>query len=253
MLQFLQERKKVYGEINMASFANIALSNRLTEDPLRFFNSGYQTVIDIVKLMKSIKDGKHALIPGGSKVNIFAYSIGAFLAQIIVMGNPEKLFSDSKLFMFCGGSVFSNMHGTSKLIMDSLAYDKVYRFYLDDFEKKVKGKSPLVDFLKSNRLGIAFRSMIDLGRFRRFRENSLKSLRNQTYSVSLSRDIVIPSDGIIATLNSTNDNMHCPVEVLDFPYNYSHENPFPVFDSPLSTCVDRSFDNLFTKAANFLA
>ena len=46
-----------------------------------------------------------------------------FLAEIILMGNPDKLFSQSKLFMFCGGSVFSNMNGSSKLIMDSQAFD----------------------------------------------------------------------------------------------------------------------------------
>ena len=111
----------------MSSFANIAISNRLTEDPMRFFKSGYQTTTDIVKLLSGIRDGKHEIIPPTSNINIFAYSIGAFLAEIILMGNPENLLSDSKLFIFCGGSVFSNMQGSSKLIMDSLAFDKVYK------------------------------------------------------------------------------------------------------------------------------
>ena len=150
----------------MSSFANIALSNRLTEDPMRFFKSGYQTVEDIVKLASDISNGKHPIIPQTSNINIFAYSIGAFLAEIIMMGNPENLFSDSRLFIFCGGSVFSNMKGASKFIMDSRAFDRVYNYYLNDFEKTITGKSPLVDFLSSSQLGMAFRSMIDLGRFK---------------------------------------------------------------------------------------
>lgn len=252
MLHFLKERKMAYSGINMSSFANIALSNRLTEDPMRFFNSGYQTVCDIVKLMFLIKNGKHHVIPGGCKVNIFAYSIGAFLAQIILMGNPENLFSDSRLFMFCGGSIFSNMHGTSKLIMDSLAYDKVYSYYMNDFEKEITEKNPMVDLLRSSQIGMAFRSMIDLGRFRTFRENVLKKLREQTHSIALSKDTIIPAEGIVETMNSRIRNKNYAVEVWDFPYPYSHENPFPVLDTSLSLKVDRSFERLFTAASLFL-
>jgi len=253
MFSYLAERRTNYGDVSMSSIANIALSNRLTEDPMRFFNSGYQTSEDIVKLMSMIRDGRHELIPGGSRVNIFAYSIGAFLAQIIMMGNPENLFSESKLFMFCGGSVFSNMHGTSKLIMDSLAYDKVFTFYLEDFEKEIKGKSPLVDFLCSSRIGMAFRSMIDLGRFRKFRENRLTGLKDQIRSIALLKDAIIPADGIVKTLNYKSQSLSSSVEVTDFPYPYTHENPFPLFDSILSHSVDSAFERLFAAAGLFLA
>ena len=253
MFSYLSERRTNFGDVSMSSIANIALSNRLTEDPMRFFNSGYQTSEDIVKLMSMIRDGRHEVIPGGSKVNIFAYSIGAFLAQIILMGNPENLFSESKLFMFCGGSVFSNMHGTSKLIMDSLAYDKVFNFYLEDFEKEIKGKSPLVDFLCSSRIGMAFRSMIDLGRFRKFRENRLTGLKDQIRSIALLKDAIIPADGIVKTLNYKSQSLSSSVEVTDFPYPYTHENPFPLFNSILSHSVDSAFERLFAAAGLFLA
>jgi len=229
--------------------ANIALSNRLTEDPMRFFNSGYQTVSDIVKLLITIRNGKHAIIPRNSKVNIFAYSIGAFLAEIILMGNPENLFSETKLFIFCGGSVFSNMQGSSKLIMDRCAFDRVYNYYLNDFEKTITGNSPLVDFLRSSQIGIAFRSMIDLGRMKAFRENILKRLRDQIHSISLLKDTVIPSKGVVATLNYFNKSNIA--EVWDFPYVYSHENPFPIFDSNLSRKVDICFENVFSSAKLF--
>jgi len=250
MVHFMKDRNSSIGEINMSSFANIALSNRLTEDPMRFFNSGYQTASDIVKLVLSIRNGEHSLIPRSSNINIFAYSIGAFLAQIILMGNPENLFAESKLFMLCGGSVFSNMQGSSRLIMDSLAFDRVYSYYLNDFEKTIIGKSPLVDFLRSSQIGMAFRSMIDLGRLKTFRENILKKLRDQIRTVSLLKDTVIPSKGVVATLGNISKNDI--VEVWDFPYNYYHENPFPIFDIPLSRTVDYWFERVFSEATSFL-
>ena len=251
MVHFMKDRNSNLGEINMSSFANIALSNRLTEDPMRFFKSGYQTSSDIVKLLSGVRNGEHEIIPRTSDFNIFAYSIGAFLAEIILMGNPEKLFSKSKLFIFCGGSVFSNMQGSSKLIMDSLAFDRVYRYYLYDFEKTLIGKSPLVDFLCTSQIGMAFRSMIDLGRLKTFRENILTKLHDQIHSISLTKDSVIPCKGVVSTLN--NLNKKDIVDVWDFPYTYTHENPFPIFDFPLSKKVDYWFERVFAEATLFLA
>ncbi len=250
MINFMKDRNSSIGEINMSSFANIAISSRLTEDPGRFFKSGYQTTTDIVKLLSGIRDGEHEIIPRTSNINIFAYSIGAFLAEIILMGNPENLLTGSRLFIFCGGSVFSNMHGSSKLIMDSLAFDRVYKYYLNDFEKTLTGKSPLVEFLRSSQIGMAFRSMIDLGRLKTFRENILEKLQDQIHTVTLLKDAVIPSKGVISTLG--NLNKRNIVDVWDFPYEYTHENPFPVLDFPVSKKVDYWFEKVFAEAAAFL-
>jgi Family of unknown function (DUF6051) len=251
MVSFMKDRNSSLGQIKMSSFANIALSSRLTEDPMRFFKSGYQTSSDIVKLLLCVKNGEHEIIPRTSNFNIFAYSIGAFLAEVMIMGNPEKLFSQSKLFIFCGGSVFSNMQGSSKLIMDSVAFDRVYNYYLFDFEKTLTGKSPLVDFLRMSQIGMAFRSMIDLGRLKTFRENVLNKLRDQIHSISLLKDTVIPCKGVISTLGNPDKNDI--VDVWEFPYAYTHENPFPLFDSPLSKKVDYWFERVFSEATLFLA
>jgi hypothetical protein len=252
MQEFVKKRSKSGREIAMSTFANIALSSRLTEEPMRFLNSGYQTALDIVKLMNQIKNGKHDVIPERSQVNLFAYSIGAFLAQNLMMGNPEDLFSGSRLFMFCGGSVFSNMKGTSKLIMDSMAYDRIYSYYLNDFESNINHKNPLSEFLRTTQIGMAFRSMIDLGRFRIFRENILGKLRDQIRSIALKKDIVIPANGIVNTLTSWTGRKNSQVEIWDFPYPYSHENPFPVLSDGPSSEVDRCFSRLLSEAGSFL-
>jgi hypothetical protein len=250
MIPFMKNRNALTTDLKMSSFANVALSNRLTEDPLRFLNSGYQTVGDLTKLLGSIRKGDHPVIPQSNKINVFAYSIGAFLAEILFMGNPEKIFDESKLFIFCGGSVFSNMQGSSKLIMDSLAFERLYDFYLNDFEKSSKGKGPMAEFLRSSQIGMAFRSMIDLGRLRSFRENILKRLDDRIRSVSLLKDTVIPSKGIVDTLGETKNKN--AVKIWDFPFDYSHENPFPVLDFPMSNKVDSCFKNVFSEACAFL-
>ena len=249
MIPFMKERNLATSGVNMSSFANAAISSRLVEDPLRFFNSGYQTITDLIKLVSAVRNGTHQIIPKSNQIDIFAYSIGAFLSEIVLMGNPSNLFTGTKLFIFCGGSVFSNMQGASKLIMDSQAFKKVYNYYLFEFEKSITGKNPLADFLKSSQVGMAFRSMIDLGRLKNFREGILKKIRNQIHTITLVRDTVIPSAGVVATLN-TNKNTRV-AEVWDFPYAYTHENPFPVLALPLSKDVDISFNRLFSAAGSF--
>jgi hypothetical protein len=176
MTGLLKERNRNRGDDRLRSFANIAISERLTDDPRRFLNSGYQTVRDLEDLMISVRDGNHPFIPGGSKVNLFAYSIGAFLAEIIMMADQQDLFINSKLFMFCGGSVFSNMHGASRLIMDGEAYERVYGYYMKDFEKEIKTGRRIMDRILSTRVGMAFRSMIDFGRFRKSGKNLFQNL-----------------------------------------------------------------------------
>jgi hypothetical protein len=253
MQDFVKERSTSFSNIEMSSFANIALSRRLSEEPLRFFNSGYQTAFDVVKLMNEIKSGRHDIIPEGSTVNIFAYSIGAFLSQVLLLGNPDGLFSETKLFMFCGGSVFSNMYGTSKYIMDSMAYKKIHSYYMNDFEEDIKQKNPFSGFLNSTRIGMAFRSMIDLSRFRSFREGTLIRLRDQICSIALKKDSVIPAEGIMNTMTLDGGKKAGQVEIWDFPYNYSHENPFPVISDPSHSEVDRCFERMITRAGLFLA
>jgi hypothetical protein len=96
---------------------------------------------------------------------------------------------------------------------------------------------------------MAFRSIIDLERFKTFRENLLTKLRNQIHSITLKMDTVIPAAGVISTLNTVNHTRMA--EVWDLPYTYSHENPFPLFNNPLNQEVDRCFENVFSEARSF--
>ena len=235
----------------MLSFANTALSSRLSKDPMRFFNSGYQTAIDLIDLLIKIRDGRHEIIPAGCSLNIFAYSIGAFLGKILMLANPEALFSDSKIFMFCGGSFFSGMNGRSKLIMDNHSFNEVFDFYLSKFEETVAGENKMLNDMRYCQLGIAFRSMLDKKRFSGYREKRVMQMRDQLKAVALAKDIIIPAESIIKTLKAKGCK-HI-VSVKDFQFSYSHETPFPILKTALSTEVDRSFDSVFSEASVFLS
>lgn len=246
LFSIYEKRKNQFGDIDHSmSFANVAISERISEEPYRFYSSGRQSLNDIVKLMKEIKGGEHALFEKDTRLDVFSYSIGSFLSQVAFMTNPDNLLADSKLFMFCGGSIFSSMFGQSRSIMDSVAFDKMMRYYQEEFTD-----SDVNDEDRDNAL-IAFKSMISPERNEQRRIAFFRKIRNRFKGVSLEKDTVIPYLGVEKALGTENTKSN--IELLDFPFDYSHEIPFPVGAKIDASRVDSSFKYVFDKAVAFFA
>lgn len=254
MMQTALERQSKYHVGNTEStFINGALSERLTEIPERFFLSGLQTSNDLIFLLNDIYEGKHPLFHRGTHTDIFAYSIGGLLAQVLFIANPNELLSDSKLFLFCAGSLFHEMNGISKLIMDPVAYHKIHNYYTSDLEFQIKKQGAFADFFNNSKVGMAFRSMIAPDRLKSLRERIFKSRKEHIYAISMKNDRVIPSPGISKALMGTAERPPSNMEVMDFPYPNYHEMPFPVKNETFKDQVDEAFEKIFSKAAAFLA
>ncbi len=247
MSPVLLERRKRLGADPMSTFANVALSERLCEDPLRFFTSGQQSAADIVQLAGQLNRGEHPLFEKGTTIDIFAYSIGAFLSQILFLGNPSGLFTNARLFLFCGGAFFEEMDGVSRLIMDQQAFGRLRHYYINELGAEMDHSALLSASMNQTETGRSFLAMLAAGTLKSFRESVFEKLHKQVHAVALLKDRVIPAGGIVNALNR-----FIQVDVLDFPYDYSHENPFPILSAEKATLVDRGFENVFSKAAAFL-
>jgi hypothetical protein len=237
-------RRKLNGEDRSLSFANVALSERISEKPIRFYNSGRQSMFDLTQLFSEIKQGLHPLFAENTQIDIFSYSIGARLSQITVMTNPNNLFSDSKLFMFCGGGIFSSMLGESRSIMDKPAFARLLEYYMTDFETEATERSVHDKGFES------FFSMISPERNQTEREGFFKRLGNKVSGISLVKDHVIPYEGVVKALG-TECAKKC-IKLFDFNFQYTHENPFPVGNVQEMANVDTSFTTIFSNAAQFL-
>jgi len=249
MMPLLNSRKKLEG-VQMATFANIALSQRLSDDPLRFFTSGKQSADDIVKLLGEIKEGAIPFLQKDAHIDFFSYSIGSFLSQILFLANPNDLLSTAKLFIFCGGALFDQMRGTSRLIMDSYAYSSLRRYYLHDFPIELKFRSPFSSYVRGGVLGEAFIAMISEESNRSFREHRFQQLRNQLRVVALRKDSVMSAAAVKQAFACTrSDSVYTE---LDFPFDYTHENPFPIYPNDKSADVDKAFEEVFAMATEFL-
>jgi pimeloyl-ACP methyl ester carboxylesterase len=251
MAPLMNCRKQKY-DTHTLTFANAALSIRLTENPLRFLMSGHQTIEDLALLVKQIHQGLLPLFEKEASVDIFAYSIGAFIAQTMLLAFPQGLFSGSKFFLFCGGAFFEDMNGVSRLIMDNVAFESLSKYYTSDIESAMKENKLLCSLLTEFPLGKAFYAMLSEWNTPLFREGELSKATNNIYAISLKKDVVIPAQGINKFFSLTKEN-NVMFETLDFPYDYGHETPFPVSGKVDAHQVDHCFNNIFSKAVEFLA
>lgn len=244
VLPWVSERIKRVGiSIENLTFVNITLSNRLSDNPLRFYTSGNETAYNLWQLGSEIKSGLHPYFNENAHIDIFAYSIGALLSQVLLLANPDHMFSDSKLFMFCGGSIFNKMNGNSRFIMDKEAFEKIYNYYQYDHVNQ-----PIV---KEDPFDLAFKSMINANNYKEFRFNFFESAFNRIKAISLKKDTVIPTEGIAEAIGDVCANKS--LEEWDFPFNYSHENPFPTAGILTNQDVDIAFNNVMAKASEFLS
>ena len=238
----LNFRREQCADDRTLSFANVALSDRISQNPERFYLSGRQTWADLTTLAEDIKGGQHPLFKEDCQIDIFAYSIGAFLSQVTLMANEKNLFSDSKLFMFCGGSIFRSMYGISRSIMDRVAFNKLQEYYVHHF-----GNEPEIRWKRDNAFNAFFR-MILPGRLQTERENFFSHIRSRIAGVALEKDSVIPYHGVREALG--NETTEAAITLLDFPFQYTHENPFPQ-QTKDQVSLNNAFTHIFSRAAEF--
>lgn len=227
----------------LLSIANLTLSERLIENPIRFYLSGKQSLNDIKILIRDIKSGSHKLFSENCHIDIFAYSIGAFLAQIALMINPYNLFDKTKVLLFCGGSIFNKMNGISKNIMDKKCFETLNDFYSNSewFKNAIASKDDIV--LKS------FATMVSQEIHEKERYHFFESLGNNLKIITLAKDKVITSQGVMAAVGNVCFNN--TVIQKDFDYVYSHEYPFPMNHLDDKDIINSSFNDVFSQIVNF--
>ncbi len=245
-------RKEQFPDIMHSSLLNAAISTRLHTNPQRFIWSGLQTFEDVRDFVVSCRNGEHPLFEKNCTVDIMAYSIGGFLSEVLLLCNPDGLFSETRLFMFCGGPVFNRISPVSKFILDSEANVRLYSFLVEHLESHLRHDAKLYEQLNdSSESGVAFRSMLNYKKMADFRETRFRRLADRISAIALTRDEVIPPYEVENTLKGRNRGIPIRVETMDFTYPYKHEDPFPAL-AGISKEVDAAFHAVFETVGTFL-
>lgn len=252
MHQVSRERQDRFPDIIASTLSNVAISTRLHAKPQRYFWSGLQAYYDVIQLVEQIKRGNHPLIPADANFDFFAYSIGNLLAQVLLMTNHRGYFDHSRLALFCGGAVFNRMSPVSRSILDSEANVALYSFVVEHIESHLKKDARLRHYLgEDHPEGYNLLSMINYKLMLEHREKIFRSMHDRILAIALVHDSVIPPYEVMNTLKGINRDIPIPVEVMDYPYPYSHEEPFPVIEK-IREQVDRMFRETFDRFSRFL-
>lgn len=248
MMPMVAARTSLLPDTQLSTFVNVALSTRMSLSPQRFLLSGYQTLRDIAELTGTISSGSHPSLPGGGPVDIFAYSIGALAAQVMMLSRPSLLPDDTRVMLFCGGSAFGLMNGTSKLIMDSRAFERLVSFYLSwPGRNGAHDDGRFMQIMNDTPEGEAFYGMTSLSRLKEISGTPFRNSDGRFKAVTFAGDRVIPTEAVSATLRGSD------LQIWQPEYPFTHENPFPVLAGEQSQAVDSTFDKLFEAAARFLS
>jgi hypothetical protein len=252
MFELSKHRKEGFPDIIDSSLSNVAISARLHACPQRFLWSGLQTYHDVIQFVEDCKAGNHPLIEKVFTLDFFSYSIGSLLAEILKLTNYKNYFTASKLVMFCGGAVFNRLSPVSKFIIDSEADVAMYSYLVEHLSVHMHKNQRMLHHLgELHPEGMVFRSMLNYSVMRHQREDMFRKIADQVLAITLEKDTVIPYYEVINTLQGAKRDIPIDVQVLDFPYDYRHEDPFPVSES-ISGLVESSFNKVFGKVCYFL-
>ncbi|MDR0541151.1 MAG: DUF6051 family protein [Dysgonamonadaceae bacterium] len=247
-----QQRRQRHKDVINSSLSNVAISTRLHNKPQRFIWSGLQSYYDVIDFIENVKAGKHADIAPDAAIDIVSYSIGSFLAEILMMTNKNGYFSDSKFVSFCGGAVFNRLSPVSKFILDSEANVSLYSYVVEHLESHMKRDEVLRHYLgEAHPEGVNFRSMLNYRTLTKYREEIFRKMSDRVYAIALTEDTVVPAYEIINTLQGIRRDIPIRVEILDFPYKYKHEDPFPALAN-IREDVDKQFRLTFDRIADFI-
>jgi pimeloyl-ACP methyl ester carboxylesterase len=248
-----ESRKAGFPEIVDCTMSNVAISTRLHQKPQRFFWSGLQTYHDIIQLLTSVKQGEHPVISPSARYDLFAYSIGGLLAQVMMMTDYAGYFSGSRLCLFCGGNVFNRFTPVSRYIIDSEANVALYSYIIEHLGSHLRRDEWLQHFLSPlHPEGLNFNAMLNYNKLITERESALNRVGSRIMAIALEKDRVAPPFEITATLKGIRGNLLPDVVLEDMDYNYIHENPFPV-NPELEQVVDVAFQRILGRIARFFS
>ncbi len=252
MYELSKKRISSFTGIQHSTFSNVAISIHLQSRPERFIWSGLQTYFDLIQLVEQIKADHHPLFEKESTIDFFAYSIGGLLAKTLLMANRKNYFSDSKLCLFCSGAAFNRIQTTSKFIIDSEGSIALYSFLIEHMDYFLKTDPRLAHYISDEHPeGMALQSLLNYHKMAEYREEKLNQLSGRITAFGLRKDMVFPYYEIKNTLHGLDGNIPIKVNILDYPFHYIHEDPFPV-NKKYKDAVTEAFEHTFELMGEFL-
>ncbi|MGW8315647.1 MAG: DUF6051 family protein [Bacteroidales bacterium] len=236
-------RRERYPDLSCSSLSNAAISERIQQHPQRLIRSGLASYYDVVQLLQECHDGHLKELRKDFSLKVFGYSIGGYLATLLKLSDPMGLFNSARTCLFCSGPVLKKFSPVSRYILDSEA-NRVLQEYLEkDLLNGLDEADPVI--MRT------FLSLLDYEVLPQVREELLRINSRDIYAIALEKDRVSPSGEVSRTLKGKDGETGIRVDAFDFPYTYTHENPF-AGSSENNEIRDWAFREVFHRFSDFM-
>jgi pimeloyl-ACP methyl ester carboxylesterase len=204
---------------------NAVISDRLAARPERFFWGGVQSYLDLVDLARTIRSGNHPHFEPDARIDLFGFSAGGYLSLMLMLEDPEALFSDSRGIVFASGVPSRDLNLLSPFILDLAAEVAMMRLYVKNVDSLSSAR--MRHWFEAHGEGQWIRSLSGLRTNRTRLEGRLKQIGSRLLGIANVNDDVMPIGSMLNTLQGLNRDTS--VEVAEFEMGV-HESPFVCHD-----------------------
>ncbi|HEV7373645.1 MAG TPA: DUF6051 family protein, partial [Pyrinomonadaceae bacterium] len=222
--QIYERRCLIAGNESMHRF-NAVISERLETHPERFFWGAVQSYLDLVDLTREIRSGRHPHFATDARVDVFGFSAGGYLSLLLLLANPEKLFTDSRGVVFASGVPIRDLSLSSSFIMDFAAEAALVKFYVKNIDGQASPR--MQHWFEAHDEGKWMKAFSGQRADRTKLEERLKEISPRLLGISNMSDDVIPVGAMLNTLQGLRRDTN--VRVAEFELGV-HESPFVCAD-----------------------
>ena len=200
---------------------NATISDRLEKRPERFFWAGVQTYLDLTDLAREIRAGGHAHFVPDARVDFLGYSAGGYLSLMLLMENPEELFSESRAVIFGSAVPLRDLNLASPMILDTAAERALTRMYIRQIDRPASAR--MEHWLQEHGEGTWFRALAGLRPNHALTEQRLRQIASRIQGIANGNDTVTPAGPMLNSLKGLRRDTG--IEVVELNLGL-HESPF---------------------------
>lgn len=219
--QEIYERRSQLPGNDCAHRFNAVISERLEARPERFFWGAAQSYLDLVDLAREIRSGRHPHFASGARVDLFGFSAGGYLALLLLMEDPEGLFTDSRGVVFASGVATRDLNLSSPFILDLAAEVALMKLYVKNIDTLASAR--MQHWFEAHGEGKWIRALSGLRADRTRLEARLKEIQSRLLGISNVNDVVMPTGSMLNILQGLRRDTGVRVSELELGV---HESPF---------------------------
>jgi pimeloyl-ACP methyl ester carboxylesterase len=200
---------------------NATISERLDNHPERFFWAAVQSYLDLRDLTREIRSGHHPHFSRDARVDFLGYSAGGYLSLILLLEDPEGLFTASRAVIFGSGVPTRDLNLLSPLILDSAAETALTRMYVRHIDSLPGTR--MKHWFQCHGEGKWVRALSGLKADSALTEQRLRQIGARVLGIANINDNVAPVGAMLNSLQGLRRNTG--IRVVEFDLGL-HESPF---------------------------